>query len=130
MSEIEAILSPAFLLKLVAIETIKQYSTIDTSIKNEGLQNKVELKVMLIEPSSDESELNENIYEIILKDVTSYQIDFLNPDDRTFEFDTDEVKLERESKSEGMYILSFINASVEIYIKFSGVEVKLLTGKK
>jgi hypothetical protein len=128
MSKIEAILNPAFLLNLVAIETIQHYSTIDTSIKNEGMESKVELKVMLIEPRSDKHKLSENIYEQILTHVTSYQIDFLNADDGTFEFDTDEVKLERDSRSENMYILSFINASVDIHVKFSGLEVKLLTG--
>jgi len=71
MTEIEAILNPAFLLNLVAIETIKHYSTIDTSIKNEGMESKVELKVMLIEPRSDEHKLSENIYELILTHVTS-----------------------------------------------------------
>ncbi|KRT16549.1 hypothetical protein ASU31_10330 [Pedobacter ginsenosidimutans] len=128
MTEIEAILNPAFLLNLIAIETIKHYSTIDTSIKNEGMESKVELKVMLIEPRSDEHKLSENIYELILTHVTSYQIDFLHEDERAFEFDIDEVKLERDSKSEDMYVLSFINASVDIHIKFSGLAIKRLMG--
>jgi hypothetical protein len=132
MTEIEAMLNPTFLLNLVTIETIQYYSTIDTSIKNEGMERKVELKVMLIEPGSNKNELNENIYELLLTHVTSYQIDIINEDYRTFEFDTDEVKLEKDGKSEDMYILSFINASVDIHIKFSGLVVKLLAcnGKK
>ncbi|WP_431293962.1 hypothetical protein [Pedobacter sp. P26] len=84
MSEIEAVLNPEFLLKLVAIETIQHYATIDTSVKNEGLESKVELKVMLIEPSSNKHELNENIYELILTHVSNYQINFLNENNRTF----------------------------------------------
>jgi len=62
MPEIEAILNPTFLLNLVAIETIQYYTTIDTSIKNERLASKIELKVMSIEPGDNEHELNENIY--------------------------------------------------------------------
>jgi hypothetical protein len=127
MTEIEAILNPTFLFNLVALETIKHYATIDTSIKNEGLESKVELKVMLIEPGSGELELNENIYELILTHVTSYQIDFSNENERTFEFDTDEVRLERDGKSAGIYTLSFINTSVDVHIKFSGLAVKLLS---
>lgn len=132
MTKIEAILNPTFLLNLVAIETIKHYATIDTSIKNKGLESKVELKVMLIEPGSNEHELNENIYELLLTHVTSYRIDFINEDNRTFEFDTNEVRLEKDGRSACVYILSFINASVDIHITFSGLAVKLLAcnGKK
>ncbi|MGQ7852789.1 hypothetical protein ACUN24_00920 [Pedobacter sp. WC2501] len=115
------------MLNLVTIETIQHYATIDTSIKNEGMESKVELKV-LIEPSSNKHELNENIYELILTHVSNYQINFLNENNRTFEFDTDEVKLERDSKFEDKYILSFINASVDLHIKFSGLAIKLPTG--
>jgi hypothetical protein len=125
MTEIEAILSPVFLLNLVSIETIKHYSTIDTSVKDEGMESKVELKVMLLEPTEKEHEVNEHFYELILTCVTNYQIDFINEDNRTFEFDTDEVGLKRDGKSD-VYILSFINSSVSIYIKFSGLEMKLL----
>ncbi|QNR83602.1 hypothetical protein H9N25_16830 [Pedobacter riviphilus] len=127
MSKIEAILNPIFLLNLVSIETIQYYSTIDTSIEDEGIESKVELKVMLLKPTEKEHEVNEHFYELILTHVTNYQIDFMNEDNRTFEFDTDEVQLERDSKSEDMYILSFINASVDIHIKFRGLAIKLLT---
>jgi hypothetical protein len=132
MTEIEAMLNPTFLLNLVTIETIQYYATIDTSIKNAGLKSKVELKVTLIEPGSNKNELNENIYELLLTHVTSYQIDIIYEDYRTFEFDTDEVRLEKDGKSEGIYVLNFTNASVDIHIKFSGLAVKLLacSGKK
>ncbi|MBT2564417.1 hypothetical protein J7E50_19730 [Pedobacter sp. ISL-68] len=125
MAEIDTMLNPMFLLNLVAIETIKHYSTIDTSIKDEGLESKVELKVMLLKPTEKENEVNEHFYELILTHVTNYQIDFINEDNRTFEFDTDEVQLERDDKSD-VYILSFINSSISIYIKFSELEMKLL----
>lgn len=125
MTEIEAILNPTFLLNLVSIETIQYYAAIDTSIKNEGLESKVELRVMLLKPTEKENEVNEHFYELILTHVTNYQIDFINEDNRTFEFDTDEVQLERDDKSD-VYILSFINSSVSIYIKFSKLEMKLL----
>ena len=128
MTEIEAILNPTFLLNLVSIETIQYYAAIDTSIKNEGLESKVELKVMLLKPTEKENEVNEHFYELILTHVANYQIDFINEDNRTFEFDTDEVQLKRDSKSENMYILSFINASVDIHVKFGGLAIKLLTG--
>jgi len=98
MTEIEAILNPTFLLNLVSIETIQYYAAIDTSIKNEGLESKVESKVMLLKPTEKENEVNEHFYELILTHVTNYQIDFINEDNRTFEFDTDEVQLERDSK--------------------------------
>lgn len=125
MTEIESILNPTFLLNLVSIETIQYYATIDTSIKDEGMESKVELKVMLLKPTEKEHEVNEHFYELILTHVTNYQIDFMNEDNRTFEFDTDEVQLERDDKSD-VYILSFINSSVSIYIKFSGLGMKLL----
>ena len=125
MTEIETILNPTFLLNLVSIETIQYYAAIDTSIKNEGLESKVELRVMLLKPTEKENEVNEHFYELILTHVTNYQIDFINEDNRTFEFDTDEVQLERDDKSD-VYILSFINSSVSIYIKFSKLEMKLL----
>ncbi|WP_426326228.1 hypothetical protein [Pedobacter sp. R-06] len=125
MAEIESILNPTFLLNLVSIETIQYYATIDTSIKEEGMESKVELKVMLLKPTEKEHEVNEHFYELILTHVTNYQIDFMNEDNRTFEFDPDEVQLERDDKSD-VYILSFINSSVSIYIKFSGLGMKLL----
>lgn len=128
MSEIEAVLNPEFLLKLVAIETIQHYSTVDSSSHNKGLDSRIELKVTVLEPTGNGQEVNEYIYELTLTHVTSYQIDFVNADNRTFEFDTDEVKLERDSKFEDKYILSFINATVDVHIKFSGLAIKLLTG--
>ncbi len=125
MSEIEAVLNPEFLLKLVAIETIQHYATIDTSRHNKGLDSRIELKVTVLEPAGYGQEVNEYIYELILTHVTSYQIDFIHPDNRTFEFDTDEVKLEKDKGSS--YLLSFINSSVNINIAFSGLKTKLLS---
>ncbi|WP_293306131.1 hypothetical protein [Pedobacter sp. UBA5917] len=124
MTEIESILNADFLLKLVAIETIQHYSTIDTSIKNEGMESKVELKVMVLEPAENNQGVDENIYELVLGNVTSYQMDFNNVNERTFEFDTDEVKLERNTGN--AYLLRFFNSSVNINIVFSELSIKQL----
>lgn len=121
MTTIEKILNPAFLLKLVSIEKLQYYATIDTSVKDKGLNSKVELSVMLLEPSGNE--IKEQIYKLILSNVTEYHIDFSSADSRTFEFDTDEVQLNKDTKAKGTYTLSFVNSSVNLDIKFSEIEI-------
>lgn len=130
MTEIEKVLNPDFLLQLVSIEKIKYLAVADTSIKNKGLDSRVELRIMLLEPTEKEHEVNEQLYELTLANVAAYKIDFTNVDNRTFEFDTDEVKLKRHDKTEDMYGLSFVNASVNLYIAFSKIEIRRLNGDR
>lgn len=128
MTKIELILNADFLLQLVSIETIQHYATIDTSIKNEGMKSWVELKVMVLEPAENKQGIEENIYELVLGNITNYQIDFENVDDRIFLFDTDEVKLERNTGN--AYSLYFSNSSVNINITFSELCIKLLSNNR
>ena len=70
---------------------------------------------------------SENIYDLKLTKVSNYKIAFSDTDERNFEFDTDEVTLERHSEPTEIYTLNFFNTSTKINITFSELSILLLS---
>lgn len=124
MTEIPKILNPDFLLRMVAIESISYHSKADESIDQFKFTSLAELNVIVIEPTQKAAVLSENRYTLELLNIDKYSICYGEIDPHTFEFDTDEVKLEKEDES-GRYLLKFRNASTKIDISFKAVTIKL-----
>ena len=123
MTKIEKILNRDFLLRLVSIESLRFYTTVDTTLDHKGLISIAELEVMVIEPDKNNIS-KENIYELKLFNVKNIITCLGETDENSFIFDTDEVTLKLESKNKGEYELKFINATVQIKISFNNITLK------
>ena len=126
LTEIEQILNPDFLRRLVSIESIQQLVKIDSSTNIDSLTSLVDIEVMVIEPTEKKGVLSENIYNINVTNIGDYTIEFNDTDSRSLNFDTDEVWLEMDEKKAQNYILNFSNDSVIIQISFKNVILKLI----
>ena len=113
---------------MVAIESIQYHSQADDSIDQFKFTSLVKLNVMVIEPTQEASVLSQNIYSLELLSVDKYCISSSDDNHRTFEFDTDEITLEKDKESKS-HILRFINAFTEITISFNDLTIKLISEK-
>jgi hypothetical protein len=127
LNDIEKILNHDFLIQIVSIESIKFDSSSDTTNFATELISIIELKIIVIEPTTEKNRLSENIYDLKLTKVTCYKIDFNSSEEKNLEFDTDEVTLEKHPKNIGSYTLKFFNASTNINITFSELTMNLLS---
>ena len=123
---IEDILNRVFLIRIVSIETLQFNILSRKNDSKDGPDNFVELKLMAIEPALN-SKLSENIYALVLKKVTMFNCSFDDLNERTLEFDVDEINLEKEKSDSQKYILRFQNNSVTIEISFDDLSLQVLT---
>jgi len=72
--------------------------------------------------------LNENIYKLKLFEVKDYEINIKEADDRTFEFDTDEVMVEKNSSFDS-YTILFFNHNAKIKVIFSDAMLDRIASK-
>ena len=122
LPSIPEILNKEFLLRLVAIESINHSTLSKTSFGNTTFNNIVELDVLVLEPKGKLNEISECIYRLHLRKVSRYFLEVFEEDERTLEFDTDEVTLKTEGTS-GVYTLQFFNAYANLSISFKDIAI-------
>ena len=122
MTEIERLLNPLFLIRLVSIENINYYSNIDSSNEDNQLTSVVELKVMVIEPDINGVQRN-NFYKLTLLNVNYFSSSHVVFDENSYIFDTDEVTLDLKNSKIGEYRIKFRYANVLIEISFKNIEM-------
>lgn len=136
MSKIEEILSPDFLLRIVAIESIRHSVNGDYTF-SENIDNYVLLKVTAIEPvNEDKKLLSENIYEWKFSGISTYQFDIADNTDEddycSFDGDIFLEKILRENSLKETYKLYIQNLpdTIHITIIFDTLEVNKISEQK